>query len=102
MGGVKGLKGLTALILGPPGGGKGTISKKLLKDFGFLHLSTGDVLRKHVREQTAVGMAAQKFMLTGTRWAICGGLVGAAGMCGGWREGEGRTDAAAGVFLFFN
>jgi adenylate kinase family enzyme len=57
---------LTALILGPPGGGKGTISKKLLKDFNFLHLSTGDVLRRHVQNQTAVGKAAQTYMIRGS------------------------------------
>ncbi|CAE7198598.1 UBP5 [Symbiodinium necroappetens] len=35
----------TTLIMGPPGGGKGTISKKLIKDFDFHHISSGDMLR---------------------------------------------------------
>lgn len=55
----------------PAGGGKGTIAKKMIKDFSFLHLSTGDVLRKHVREGTAVGKTAQSFMVKGawpTAW----------------------------------
>jgi cytidylate kinase len=34
------------LILGPPGGGKGTISKQMVHDFHFHHVSTGDVLRE--------------------------------------------------------
>ena len=51
------------LILGKPGGGKGTISKKILQDFpSFRHLSTGDVLRQHVREKTEIGIKAKKHM----------------------------------------
>jgi nucleoside-triphosphate--adenylate kinase len=53
------------LIMGPPGGGKGTISKKILKDFPFHHLSTGDELRTHVREGTALGVEAKSFMDSG-------------------------------------
>lgn len=50
-------------MLGKPGGGKGTISNKVLKDFPmFGHLSTGDVLRQHVREQTTIGVEAKTFM----------------------------------------
>jgi len=51
------------LMLGKPGGGKGTISKKILKDFPqFHHISTGDILRQHVREETALGQEAKEFM----------------------------------------
>ncbi len=39
---------LTALIMGPPGGGKGTLSKRVERDFGFRVLSAGDVLRAQV------------------------------------------------------
>mmetsp|Transcript_11164 Transcript_11164/g.15720 ORF Transcript_11164/g.15720 Transcript_11164/m.15720 type:complete len:276 (+) Transcript_11164:112-939(+) len=54
------------LILGKPGGGKGTISKKILKDFPkFEHLSTGDVLRQHVRNQTTIGKEAKRHMDAG-------------------------------------
>ena len=42
--------------MGPPGGGKGTISKKLVKDFGYHHISTGDMLRAHVRDGTPLGI----------------------------------------------
>ncbi|GAX10795.1 nucleoside-triphosphate--adenylate kinase [Fistulifera solaris] len=54
------------LILGPPGGGKGTISKKMLKDFSsFHHVSTGDLLRQHVRQRTALGIKAKGYMDSG-------------------------------------
>lgn len=54
------------LILGKPGGGKGTISGKILKDFPMFHLSTGDVLRQHVRDKTEIGLEAKKHMDQGT------------------------------------
>mmetsp|Transcript_34431 Transcript_34431/g.83575 ORF Transcript_34431/g.83575 Transcript_34431/m.83575 type:complete len:255 (+) Transcript_34431:124-888(+) len=55
-----------ALILGKPGGGKGTISKKILNDFPqFHHVSTGDLLRQHVRDGTPLGKDAKKFMDAG-------------------------------------
>ena len=51
------------LILGKPGGGKGTISNKILNDFPSIqHLSTGDLLRQHVRDQTSIGLQAKKHM----------------------------------------
>jgi len=54
------------LILGKPGGGKGTISGKVLKDMpNFHHLSSGDVLRHHVREGTEVGNEAKEYMNEG-------------------------------------
>mmetsp|Transcript_3811 Transcript_3811/g.6195 ORF Transcript_3811/g.6195 Transcript_3811/m.6195 type:complete len:226 (-) Transcript_3811:40-717(-) len=55
----------TSLIMGPPGGGKGTISKKILRDFSFSHLSTGDVLRENVRNATPVGVEAKSYMDAG-------------------------------------
>jgi len=62
-----GIDKMTTLILGKPGGGKGTISNKIIQDFTphFHHLSTGDVLRKHVREETEIGLQAHKHMKTG-------------------------------------
>jgi len=54
------------LILGKPGGGKGTISCKILKDFPRVHhISTGDILRQQVREQTALGREAKSYMDAG-------------------------------------
>ena len=55
------------LILGKPGGGKGTISKKILNDFpAFKHFSTGDLLRQHVREGTDIGKEAKEHMDSGS------------------------------------
>jgi nucleoside-triphosphate--adenylate kinase len=55
-----------ALILGKPGGGKGTISGKILKDFPqFHHISTGDLLRSHVRKETKLGLEAAQYMKEG-------------------------------------
>jgi len=53
------------VILGAPGGGKGTIAAKLVKDYALQHISTGDLLRKHVHEATALGLAAKKYMDNG-------------------------------------
>lgn len=54
------------LILGKPGGGKGTISGKILRDFPqFRHVSTGDELRQHVRNGTELGKEAKKYMDAG-------------------------------------
>jgi len=51
------------LILGKPGGGKGTISSKILKDFPHMeHVSTGDILRQHVRDETELGKEAKSYM----------------------------------------
>ncbi|KAG7353675.1 adenylate kinase-domain containing protein [Nitzschia inconspicua] len=55
-----------ALILGKPGGGKGTISGKILKDFPqFHHVSSGDLLRSHVRDGTNLGVKAKQYMESG-------------------------------------
>jgi len=58
-------RALTTIVMGPPGGGKGTISKKLIKDFGFSHISTGDIMRGEIREGTALGKEAKSYMDSG-------------------------------------
>ncbi|CAM9853121.1 unnamed protein product, partial [Choristocarpus tenellus] len=45
-----------------PGSGKGTISNKIVEDFPFNHISTGDLLRSEIRDGTEVGRAAKSFM----------------------------------------
>jgi len=52
--------------MGRPGGGKGTISKKMLKDFNYVHVSTGDLLRANVRDGTDLGKEAKSYMDTGS------------------------------------
>mmetsp|Transcript_2390 Transcript_2390/g.5505 ORF Transcript_2390/g.5505 Transcript_2390/m.5505 type:complete len:258 (-) Transcript_2390:228-1001(-) len=53
------------LITGPPGGGKGTISKRLKKEFDFIHLSSGDLLRSHMEKKTPLGLKAESFVTNG-------------------------------------
>lgn len=53
------------IILGAPGGGKGTISNKLIKDFSFLHVSTGDMLRRNIAAGTPIGAAARALIAVG-------------------------------------
>jgi adenylate kinase len=43
------------IFLGPPGSGKGTLSKLCVETFGWLQLSTGNLCRKHIAEQTDIG-----------------------------------------------
>lgn len=48
------LKLLRAIIMGPPGSGKGTISSRIIKDFSMKHLSSGDLLRSQIINKTGV------------------------------------------------
>jgi adenylate kinase len=50
------------ILFGPPGSGKGTQSEKLIAKYGFKHLSTGDLLRSEITNQTKLGMEAKSFM----------------------------------------
>lgn len=43
----------------------GTISDRITKKFNLKHLSCGDVLRRHIQEQTVLGITANKFMQNG-------------------------------------
>ncbi len=53
---------LTAVIMGPPGAGKGTISKRIVNKFYLAHLSSGDMLRNHISRQTDVGLEAKNYL----------------------------------------
>ncbi len=50
------------VFLGAPGSGKGTQAKQLSEKFGFVHLSTGDMLRSAIKQQLPVGLKAKTFM----------------------------------------
>ena len=56
---------MNLIFLGPPGAGKGTHAVKLSEQLGIPQISTGDMLRQHVREQTHLGLEAKKFMDAG-------------------------------------
>lgn len=53
---------MRVVLLGPPGAGKGTQAKRLAAEWGIPHISTGDMFRQAVRQQTAMGLKAKEFM----------------------------------------
>ena len=53
---------LNLILFGPPGSGKGTQSEKLIVKYGLKHLSTGDLLRSEIAQQTSLGLEAKNFM----------------------------------------
>jgi adenylate kinase len=50
------------VLLGPPGAGKGTQAARIAVAAGIPHISTGDILREHVRVQSELGRSAQLYM----------------------------------------
>ncbi len=55
----------TIIFLGPPGAGKGTQSQLLKDRNGFVQISTGDLLREAVKNQTPLGLKAKEYMNEG-------------------------------------
>jgi adenylate kinase len=53
------------VLLGPPGAGKGTQAKLLEQEFGAVQISTGDILRKAVADQTPLGKQAGDYITRG-------------------------------------
>ena len=53
------------ILFGPPGSGKGTQSEKLIDKYGLIHLSTGNLLREEITNQTSLGLEAKKYMDSG-------------------------------------
>jgi adenylate kinase len=53
------------LLIGAPGAGKGTQAELIAERFGITHISSGDLLRKHVDEGTAIGRAAKEYLSRG-------------------------------------
>ena len=56
---------MNILIMGPAGAGKGTMSDLIIREFDIPHISTGDMLRENVRNNTELGQKAKEFMNTG-------------------------------------
>ena len=56
---------LNIIMFGAPGSGKGTQSEVLIKTYGLFHISTGDVLRDHIKRGTQLGKTAQEFINQG-------------------------------------
>ncbi|MCL1925276.1 MAG: nucleoside monophosphate kinase [Defluviitaleaceae bacterium] len=53
------------IIMGPIGSGKGTQAKILAEKFGLKHLSTGDIMRKHIKDETEIGKKIKSVLDSG-------------------------------------
>ena len=53
---------MRAILLGPPGAGKGTQAETIVNEFSIPHISTGDIFRKNIKEGTALGKKAVEYM----------------------------------------
>jgi adenylate kinase len=53
------------VMLGPPGAGKGTQAKILAEKLGLVHVSTGDLFRENLSQETELGKLASSFMVKG-------------------------------------
>ena len=83
---------MNVMLLGAPGAGKGTQAAKLIERYGLAHISTGDILRKAVADQTPLGLEAKSYMDKGE-------LVPDEVVIGLVRERLQQPDTAAGFIL---
>lgn len=56
---------MRAVLLGPPGAGKGTQAVKLVEKYGIPQISTGDIFRKNIKEETELGKKVQEYTTSG-------------------------------------
>ena len=56
---------MRAVLLGPPGAGKGTQAVRLVEKYGIPQISTGDIFRKNIKEGTELGKKAQEYTNSG-------------------------------------
>lgn len=83
---------MNLVLLGPPGAGKGTQAKMLIKQFGVPQISTGDILREAVKTMTPMGVKAKEYMDNGL-------LVPDEVVIGIVRDRLTRSDCASGFIL---
>ena len=83
---------MRAVLLGPPGAGKGTQAVRLTERYGVPAISTGDIFRANVKGGTALGLKAQEYMSAGQLVPdeVTNAMV---------RDRLGQDDAAAGFLL---
>jgi adenylate kinase len=53
------------LLIGAPGAGKGTQAERLAQRFGIAHISSGDLLRQHVKDETSLGQTIKSYVSNG-------------------------------------
>ncbi|MGL4953823.1 MAG: adenylate kinase [Culicoidibacterales bacterium] len=56
---------MNIIFMGPPGAGKGTQAEKIVVKYDLPHISTGDMFRAAIKEETALGLEAKKYMDSG-------------------------------------
>lgn len=56
---------LNLVLFGPPGAGKGTQSEKLIAKYNLVHISTGDIFRAHIKDQTELGQQVSQIIADG-------------------------------------
>lgn len=54
------------ILLGPPGVGKGSQAAKIIEEFGVTHISTGDIFRKNIKENTELGQKVKNIIESGS------------------------------------
>ncbi len=53
---------MNVILLGPPGAGKGTQAVRIAEKYNVPHISTGDIFRKNIKEQTPIGIVAKSYI----------------------------------------
>ncbi len=56
---------INIILFGPPGSGKGTQSIKIAEKYGLVHISTGDIFRREIREKSDLGIKVRSFIEKG-------------------------------------
>jgi adenylate kinase len=56
---------MRVLLIGAPGAGKGTQATRVAEHYGLTHISSGDLLRRHIADGTTIGRAAQEYVERG-------------------------------------
>ncbi len=59
------MKAMNLILIGPPGSGKGTQAELLRDKNGFVHYSTGEVFRDHIRRKTPTGVKVEGYVTSG-------------------------------------
>lgn len=53
------------IILGPPGAGKGSQAKKMVEAYDFVHISSGDIFRENIKNETDIGLKVKNLIANG-------------------------------------